>query len=291
HAAVAGAPVTLQELYDTHYTERYLGHPAAEPEVYRRNSVLWDADKLERPLLLIHGLSDDNVYVAHTLRLSAALFEAGRYHELVLLPNATHMTRSDAVTENVLRIQLDFLRRSLSGGTDAPRLFLPLSRSSVTLGGRTPLYAERARQEETRVDHRPEVRRYLGRRRRPDPGGRRPHRALPRERPRRGGRGLGHGRHDRRPVDAGAGDLAGPRAPRARHAAHGRRADRHVAPRDRRERPGLPGRLLHRLAGRDHHRHAARPGQDRRDPTQAHQGVARGRQRRDRGGVPGALDQ
>jgi len=113
HAAVAGAPVTLQELYDTHYTERYLGHPADEPEVYRRNSVLWDADKLERPLLLIHGLSDDNVYVAHTLRLSAALFEAGRFHELVLLPNATHMTRSDAVTENVLRIQLDFLRRSL----------------------------------------------------------------------------------------------------------------------------------------------------------------------------------
>jgi len=118
HAAVAGAPVTLQELYDTHYTERYLGHPAAEPEVYRRNSVLWDADKLERPLLLIHGLSDDNVYVAHTLRLSAALFEAGRYHELVLLPNATHMTRSDAVTENVLRIQLDFLRRSLGLGRD-----------------------------------------------------------------------------------------------------------------------------------------------------------------------------
>ena len=113
HAAVAGAPVTDQGLYDTHYTERYLGHPDEEPEVYARNSVLEDAPKLERPLLLIHGLADDNVVVAHTLRLSEALFEAGKFHELVLLPNATHLTRSTAVTENVLRVQLDFLRRSL----------------------------------------------------------------------------------------------------------------------------------------------------------------------------------
>ncbi|HZD78624.1 MAG TPA: prolyl oligopeptidase family serine peptidase [Actinomycetota bacterium] len=113
HAAVAGAPVTDQTLYDTHYTERYLGHPDREPEAYRRSSPIHDASKLRRPLLLIHGLADDNVVVAHTLRLSAALFEAGRFHELVLLPNATHLTRSTALTENVLRIQLDFLQRSL----------------------------------------------------------------------------------------------------------------------------------------------------------------------------------
>ena len=113
HAAVAGAPVTDQLLYDTHYTERYLGHPDAEPEAYRRNSVIHDAANLERPLLLIHGLADDNVVVAHTLRLSAAMFEAGRPHELVLIPNATHLTRSTAVTENVLRVQLDFLKRTL----------------------------------------------------------------------------------------------------------------------------------------------------------------------------------
>jgi dipeptidyl-peptidase-4 len=112
-AAVAGAPVTDQHLYDTFYTERYFGHPNEEPEAYRRNSVIEDAPNLQRPLLLIHGLADDNVVVAHTLRLSAALFEAGRFHELVLLPNATHLTRSTAVTENVLRVQLDFLRRSL----------------------------------------------------------------------------------------------------------------------------------------------------------------------------------
>jgi dipeptidyl-peptidase-4 len=113
HAAVVGAPVTDQRLYDTYYTERYLGHPDERPDVYERNSILADAPNLERPMLLIHGLVDDNVFVAHTLRLSTALFEAGRRHELVLLPNATHLTRSEAVTENILRVQLDFLRRSL----------------------------------------------------------------------------------------------------------------------------------------------------------------------------------
>jgi dipeptidyl-peptidase-4 len=113
HASVAGAPVTEWRLYDTYYTERYLGHPDEEPEVYRRNSILEDAARLERPLLLIHGLADDNVVVAHTLQLSAALFEAGRRHELTLLPNVTHLSRSEAATENLLRLQLDFLRRAL----------------------------------------------------------------------------------------------------------------------------------------------------------------------------------
>jgi len=113
HAAVVGAPVTDQRLYDTYYTERYLGHPDEHPDAYERSSILPDAAKLERPMLLIHGLADDNVFVANTLRLSSALFEAGRPHELVLIPNATHLTRSEAVTENILRVQLDFLKRSL----------------------------------------------------------------------------------------------------------------------------------------------------------------------------------
>ncbi len=113
HAGVVGAPVTDMRLYDTYYTERFFGHPDEHPDVYDRNAILEDAPKLERPMLLIHGLVDDNVYVANTLRLSTALFEAGRHHELVLIPNATHLTRSEAVTENLLRVQLDFLRRSL----------------------------------------------------------------------------------------------------------------------------------------------------------------------------------
>jgi dipeptidyl-peptidase-4 len=113
HAAVVGAPVTDVRLYDTYYMERYLGHPDEHPDVYDRNSFVADAPKLERPMLLIHGLADDNVFVANTLRLSTALFEAGKRHELVLIPNATHLTRAEAVTENLLRVQVDFLKRSL----------------------------------------------------------------------------------------------------------------------------------------------------------------------------------
>jgi dipeptidyl-peptidase-4 len=113
HAGVVGAPVTDERLYDTFYMERFLGKPQDEPEAYRRSSPLVDAASLSRPMLLIHGLADDNVFVANTLRLSAALFEAGKHHELVLIPNATHFTRSAALTENLLRVQIEFLRRSL----------------------------------------------------------------------------------------------------------------------------------------------------------------------------------
>ncbi|MEY9963265.1 dipeptidyl-peptidase-4 [Streptacidiphilus sp. MAP12-16] len=113
HAAVAGAPVTDWLLYDTHYTERYLGHPAERPEVYAANSLLADAPKLRRPLQLIHGLADDNVVVAHTLRLSSALLAAGRAHELLPLSGVTHMTPQEEVAENLLLLQVAFLKRSL----------------------------------------------------------------------------------------------------------------------------------------------------------------------------------
>lgn len=113
HAAVVGAPVTDLSLYDTYYTERYLGKPQDEPEVYRLNSIVADAPNLERPMLLIHGLADDNVVAAHTLRLSAALFEAGRHHELAILPSGTHRQTNE---EAVLRLEADFLRRSLGLG-------------------------------------------------------------------------------------------------------------------------------------------------------------------------------
>ena len=113
HAAVAGAPVTDWRLYDTFYTERYLGHPDEAPEVYDRNSLLADAPSLTRPLLLIHGLADDNVVVAHTLRLSAALLEAGRPHDVLPLSGVTHMTPQDVVAENKLLLQVEWLERHL----------------------------------------------------------------------------------------------------------------------------------------------------------------------------------
>jgi dipeptidyl-peptidase 4 len=114
HAAIAGAPVTEWRLYDTHYTERYLGHPDQQPEVYDRNSLIDDAPKLDRPLLIIHGLADDNVVVAHSVRLSAALVAAGRPHSLLPLPGVTHMTpQNDEVAENFMLMQVRWLRTAL----------------------------------------------------------------------------------------------------------------------------------------------------------------------------------
>ena len=114
HAAVAGAPVTDWRLYDTHYTERYLGHPDEEPDDYAANSLIEMAGELERPLMLIHGLADDNVVAAHTLRLSSALLAAGRPHTVLPLSGVTHMTPQEVVAENLLHIQVDFLKQSLS---------------------------------------------------------------------------------------------------------------------------------------------------------------------------------
>ncbi|MGW5325784.1 prolyl oligopeptidase family serine peptidase [Streptomyces sp. NPDC004014] len=118
HAAVVGAPVTDLRLYDTHYQERYLGLPEEQPEVYRRNSLIDDAGLVDaaephRPMMVVHGLADDNVVVAHSLRLSSALLAAGRPHEVLPLSGVTHMTPQENVAENLLRLQLDFLRRSL----------------------------------------------------------------------------------------------------------------------------------------------------------------------------------
>lgn len=118
HAGIAGAPVTDWRLYDTHYTERYLGHPDEQPAVYARNSLVTDEGLSEpaeqvRPLMVVHGLADDNVVAAHTLRLSSALLAAGRPHEVLPLSGVTHMTPQEQVAENLLLLQVDFLKRSL----------------------------------------------------------------------------------------------------------------------------------------------------------------------------------
>ena len=117
HTAVSGAPVTDWTLYDTHYTERYLGVDAAAAP-YTSSSIIDDAPALTRPLLLIHGLADDNVVAAHTLRLSRALLEAGRPHEVLPLSGVTHFTPNEAVNANLTALQLTFLQRTL--GLDAP---------------------------------------------------------------------------------------------------------------------------------------------------------------------------
>ena len=113
HAAVAGAPVTEWRLYDTGYTERYLGDPGTNAQAYDRSSLMPRAERLTRPLLLIHGLADDNVLAAHTLQFSSALLAAGRAHSVLPLSGVTHMTPQEVVAENLLLAEVEFLREHL----------------------------------------------------------------------------------------------------------------------------------------------------------------------------------
>jgi dipeptidyl-peptidase-4 len=113
HAAVAGAPVTEWLNYDSHYTERYLGLPADNRAGYRASSAIPLASGLRRPLLLIHGTVDDNVYFSHTMLLSDALFRAGRHHELLALSRLTHLVPDPLITRRLYDRIVAFFRRSL----------------------------------------------------------------------------------------------------------------------------------------------------------------------------------
>jgi dipeptidyl-peptidase 4 len=112
-AAVAGAAPTDLRLYDTHWRERFYGHPDRYPERYEAKSLLHEAPNLTRPLLLIHGLADDNVFPANMLRLSAALLAAGRPHEVLPLTGATHRVSDETADENLLWHEVRFFRRHL----------------------------------------------------------------------------------------------------------------------------------------------------------------------------------
>lgn len=112
-AAVAGAPVTAWEYYDTHYTERYLGLPEEAPAAYADASLLTHAAKLERPLLLVHGIADDNVYFAHTLQLADVLFRSRRPFELLPLVNLTHQVADPSVREALYERIVHFLGAAL----------------------------------------------------------------------------------------------------------------------------------------------------------------------------------
>src|SRR3984957_9484006 len=117
HAGIVGAPVTDFRLYDTFYTERYLGDPTRDAAPYEQCSVISDVERtgatVRRPMLIIHGLADDNVFVAHSLRLSSALLAAGYPHSVLPLSGVTHMTPQEVVAENMLTLQVDFLKQAL----------------------------------------------------------------------------------------------------------------------------------------------------------------------------------
>ncbi|GBQ24472.1 dipeptidyl peptidase IV [Gluconacetobacter sacchari DSM 12717] len=110
-AGVAGAPPADFADYDTAYTERYLGTPQADPDGYRASNVLTYAQSLSRPLLIMHGLTDDNVYFENTMKMTQAFIAAGRPYNLLLLPG-THM-----LTDPTLRAHVDDAREAFLAAT------------------------------------------------------------------------------------------------------------------------------------------------------------------------------
>ena len=112
-AGVAVAPVTDWTLYDTHYTERYLGTPEENPDGYRASAVLPRVANIDAPLLLMHGMADDNVLFAHSTALMKALQDAGKPFELMTYPGAKHALQEPAVAIHRHHCILEFFRRTL----------------------------------------------------------------------------------------------------------------------------------------------------------------------------------
>ena len=111
-AGVAGAPVTRWELYDTHYTERYLGNPSIDPAPYRASGAIPNAGRIADPLLLVHGMADDNVVFENSTVLMAALQAAGRPFEMMVYPGATHGVSGEARQLHLWRTITRFLDRT-----------------------------------------------------------------------------------------------------------------------------------------------------------------------------------
>ncbi len=110
-AGISGAPVTKWELYDTHYTERYLGDPNAKRSAYPASNAIAEAGKIVDPLLLIHGMADDNVVLEHSTAFMSAMQEQGRPFELMLYPGQTHGFAGEGVNLHEWRTVEQFLAR------------------------------------------------------------------------------------------------------------------------------------------------------------------------------------
>lgn len=113
-AAVAGAPVSTWDGYDTHYTERYMGTPASNPNGYASSSVLTHVENITGSLLIVHGLIDENVHFRHAARLINALVKARKQHELLLFPDERHMPRDEADRVYMEERLRDFFADALS---------------------------------------------------------------------------------------------------------------------------------------------------------------------------------
>ena len=108
---MAGAPVTKWELYDTFYTERYMGSPVADAAAYEASSVMPDAAKISDPLLIIHGMADDNVVFENATALIAELQEANVPFEMMLYPGYTHRVSGTNIGPHRYNTVFRFLER------------------------------------------------------------------------------------------------------------------------------------------------------------------------------------
>ncbi|MAZ45535.1 MAG: hypothetical protein CMD74_02380 [Gammaproteobacteria bacterium] len=112
-SVVSIAPVSKWELYDTHYTERYLGMPNKNPLGYKNSSVFPYLDAIEAKLLIMHGMSDDNVLLTHTNTLITELQTLNKQFELMLYPGSKHSLQETSVLVHRFNLILDFFARNL----------------------------------------------------------------------------------------------------------------------------------------------------------------------------------
>lgn len=118
-AAAAVAPVTDWRLYDSIYTERYMGTPEANPEGYAEGSVLAGVAELADPLLVLHGTADDNVHVQHSLQLADRAWRVGARFDLVLYPQLGHDINGPGSHLQLFSAIADFFEEHLLRGPDA----------------------------------------------------------------------------------------------------------------------------------------------------------------------------
>jgi len=114
-AGISVAPVTDWRLYDTAYTERYLGTPAGNPEGYRQSAVFASLAQLQAPLLLLHGMADDNVLFVNSTSLMAALQGQGTQFDLMTYPGGKHGLSTPAMQKHAFARMLRFLEEHLQG--------------------------------------------------------------------------------------------------------------------------------------------------------------------------------
>lgn len=116
-AAVSGAPVTDWQLYDTHYTERYLGDPRTDPQSYATSQAITDAANIRDPLMLIHGMADDNVFLDNSTAFASEMQKTDTPFEMMLYPGQTHRVGGPGVSEHLWHTILNFLDRTVKDKT------------------------------------------------------------------------------------------------------------------------------------------------------------------------------